>query len=86
MLERRSLGRVAERRRAHASWTYAGGVVAGATAENHQVKQAVGAEAVGAVHRDAGAFAGGIQAVDNSPLRITDHNRPWTSVGMPPMA
>ena len=41
------------------------GVVAGALAEHVDVEQRVGAEAVGAVHRHAGALAGGVQARDD---------------------
>src|SRR3990167_6839142 len=40
-------------------------VVAGRAAEHQQVEQRVGAQAVGAVHADAGAFAHGVQAVDD---------------------
>jgi hypothetical protein len=40
-------------------------VVAGRAAEHHQVEQRVGAQAVGAVHRHARAFADGVEAVDH---------------------
>ena len=42
-----------------------GGGDAGATAEHVDVEQRVGAETVRAVHRDAGALAGGVQAGDD---------------------
>src|SRR5690606_17466336 len=40
-------------------------VVAGGAAKHDQVEQRVGAQAVGAVHRHAGALAHGIQTVDD---------------------
>src|SRR6201999_2574172 len=41
-----------------------GGVLTGAPAEDQRVEQRVRAEAVAAVHRHAGALAGGVQAGD----------------------
>ena len=40
-------------------------MIAGGTAEHHQVEQRVGAQTVGAVHGHAGAFADGVQAADH---------------------
>ena len=40
-------------------------MVAGSTAEHDQVEQRVGAETIGAMHRDAGAFADGVHAIDD---------------------
>src|SRR5262249_49917269 len=55
--------RVRNRRRAHRGGVL-GGVLAGAAAEDQRVEQRVRAEAVAAVHGDAGALAGGVQTGD----------------------
>ena len=51
------------------------GIGAGAPAEHHEVEQGVRAEAVGAVHRYAGALAGGVEPRDDL-LIGTDHHTP----------
>jgi hypothetical protein len=48
-------------------------VLPGPPAEHHQVEQAVGSQAVGAVNRYAGAFAGGVEAVDDGARAVQDH-------------
>jgi hypothetical protein len=62
-------------------------VVAGRAAEHQQVEQRVGAQPVGAVHADAGAFAHRVQAVDDAfglPF-FGATTWPWMLVGMPPI-
>jgi hypothetical protein len=48
-------------------------VLARPPAEDHQVEQAVGSQAVGAVNRDAGALAGGIESLHDGALAVHDH-------------
>jgi hypothetical protein len=57
---------------------------AGVFAEHDQVQQRVGPQAVGAMHRDAGHFPGGVQPGKTVFLSSTTTS-PNLLVGMPPM-
>ncbi len=56
-------------------------VVAGGAAEHHDVQQRIAAEAVGAVHRDAGALAHRIEPGDALLAVAGGHHHPAVAVG-----
>ena len=70
-LARRRLG-VAWARRASSRSHELGHCLPAAAAEHHDVEQRVGAEPVGAVHRDAGALAGGVEAREHRVVGVDD--------------
>ena len=67
-------GAVAERRQRRAGVDHLGRALGRGAPENHQIEQRIGAESIGAVHRDAGRLAGRHQAGDDT-VRIAVFQR-----------
>ena len=63
-------------------------LLAGRFAEHQQVQQRIGAEAIGAMHRHAGALARRVKTactIFSPPLPSGITTWPWILVGMPPI-